>query len=122
MKAKDKRIAELTLKIPQVTPEEAYRRCRQGAYIVDVRDAHEVYQGSPVSAVRISRAFLELLIEDHIADQAQPLLILCAGGLRALFAADNLQQLGYQDVHFITGGFDRWKKERIPFEVPTKPT
>ena len=116
---KAKRIAELQRKVPMITPKVAHQQTTQGAILVDVRDEDETRQGSPVSALRIGRSFLELVIEDHVADKAQPLLVMCAGGLRSLFAADNLMQLGYDNVQSVSGGFIRWKNDNLPFEIPT---
>ncbi|MEM8994687.1 MAG: molybdopterin-synthase adenylyltransferase MoeB, partial [Acidobacteriota bacterium] len=88
--------------------------------LVDVREADEVSQGSPPHAVRISRSFLELQIETEVADLDRPLLTMCASGVRSIFAAENLQQLGYTNVRSVAGGFAGWKREGLPIEVPRR--
>src|SRR3569832_1835376 len=87
MKAKDRRLAELKTLIPEVSPEEALAQHRQGAVLLDVRESDEVANGSPGGALRLNRGFLELRIEDKVPDPAQPILVMCAGGVRSLFAA-----------------------------------
>ncbi|MFQ5468710.1 MAG: molybdopterin-synthase adenylyltransferase MoeB [Gammaproteobacteria bacterium] len=118
MKAKDRRLAELRDAINELTPNEAYELQQQGAALIDVRDMEEIVQGSPTDAYRLGRSFLELSIEDKIPDLDRPLVVMCAGGVRSLFAAEGLQRLGYTHVNSITGGFSRWKSEGLPFETP----
>lgn len=118
MKAKDRRLEQLKTIIPEVTPAEAVVRQSHGAVIIDIREADEIAHGSPTNALHLQRAFLELQIEDHVADTECVLLLFCASGVRSLFAAENLQQLGYRNVYSVVGGFDRWKKEDLPFNIP----
>jgi len=94
MKAKDRRLAELRDAIPEVSPEEALKLHQSGAALIDVRDTDEVAQGSPVGAYRLGRGFLELRIEDMVPDLDRTMLVMCAGGVRSLFAAESLKRLG----------------------------
>lgn len=116
--ARDQRLAELRSEIPEVTPEVALELQRAGALLVDIREPDEVASGSAVGARRIVRGFLELQIEEHAADLGTPLILMCAGGVRSLLAADDLARLGYRDVRSVLGGFDRWKRDGLPVETP----
>jgi len=116
--ARERRIAELRRSLPEIAPREALRLQRQGAALIDVREPDEVAQGSPAGALRIVRGFLELSVEEEVPDLARPVLTLCAGGLRSLFAAHDLRELGYRDVRSIAGGFGAWKRAGLPVEVP----
>lgn len=118
MKAKDRRLAELRHSIPEVSPAEALAMQKSGAALIDVRDTDEIAQGSPTGAHRLGRSYLELRVEEAVPDMDQPLVVMCAGGVRSLFAADALKNMGYGKVHSIAGGFSRWKNEGHPFEVP----
>jgi len=118
MKAKDKRLAELKDSIPEVTPEQARALQQGGAVLIDVREPDEVAQGSPPAAQRIVRGFLELRVEDAAPDPGATVLVMCAGGVRSLFAAEGLKQMGYTDVRSVVGGFNRWKNEGLPVETP----
>lgn len=118
MKAKDRRLAELRHSIPEVSPEEALALQKSGAALIDVRDTDEIAQGSPTGAHRLGRSYLELRVEEAVPDMDQPIVVMCAGGVRSLFAADALKNMGYTKVHSIAGGFSRWKNEGRPFEVP----
>ncbi len=118
MKEKNRRLDEIKQKIPEITPSKALKMQQNGAALIDVREPDEIAQGSPKGAMRLGRGFLELRIEESVPDLAQPLLVMCAGGVRSLFAAESLQNMGYKEVYSIAGGFNSWKNEGLGFEVP----
>ena len=118
MSAKDRRIAELRAAIPEVEPSEAARLMAQGATLIDVREPDEVAQGSPPGAEHLVRGFLELRVEERVPDKSACVLVMCAGGVRSLFAAEGLRQLGYEDVRSVAGGFNQWKQTSLPHERP----
>ncbi|HHM06193.1 MAG TPA: molybdopterin-synthase adenylyltransferase MoeB [Gammaproteobacteria bacterium] len=118
MKAKDRRLAELKASIPEIEPHDAAALLGQGATLLDVREADEMANGTPTGATRIGRGFLELKVEDAVADLDSTVLVMCAGGTRSLFAAEALKRMGYNDVRSVAGGFNRWKNQGLPFEIP----
>ena len=118
MKAKQRRLDELRGTVPEVTPREAADLVAAGAALIDVREPEEVAQGSPPAAQRLVRGFLELRIEEAVPENGRTVLVMCAGGVRSLFAAEGLQRMGYRDVRSVVGGFNRWKEEGLPVEVP----
>src|SRR3569623_2185038 len=118
MKGKDRRLAEIKTLVPEVSPEEALAAHAQGAVLLDVREADEGANGSPQGALRLSRGFQELRIEDKVPDADQSILVMCAGGVRSLFADEALKQLGYQNVKSVAGGFNRWKNNGQPIAMP----
>jgi sulfur-carrier protein adenylyltransferase/sulfurtransferase len=115
---KERRLAELRREIAELTPAEALARQAEGAVLIDVREPDEVAQGSPPGALHLNRGYLELRVEAGVADHERPLIALCGGGVRSLFAADDLRHLGYRHVASVAGGFSRWKAEGLPWEVP----
>ncbi|MBI2969925.1 MAG: molybdopterin-synthase adenylyltransferase MoeB [Gammaproteobacteria bacterium] len=117
-RARDKRLSELKSSIPELAPREAKRLMDGGAVLVDVREQDEIAQGSPVGAKRLGRGYLELRIEDQVPDLDRTVLLMCNGGTRSLFAAEDLRRMGYRDVRSVAGGFSRWKTENFPFEIP----
>ncbi|MBN8713652.1 MAG: molybdopterin-synthase adenylyltransferase MoeB [Xanthomonadales bacterium] len=118
MKARDRRLAQLRVAIPEIAPAQALALLQRGAVLVDVREHGEIAQGLADGAVALARDSLELCIEDLAPDPAQPLLVICGSGVRSLFAAHSLRELGYQDVRSVAGGFNRWKDEGLPFHLP----
>ncbi len=120
MSAKDRRLAELRGSIPEIDPIDAAALQARGAVLIDVREPDEIAAGSPVGAERIVRGFLELKVENAVPDPKTTVLCLCAGGVRSLFAAEGLRTLGYEDVRSVRGGFNRWKTDQLPIEVPAR--
>jgi len=117
-RARDRRLAELKTRVDEVGPREALALQARGAALIDVREADEIAQGSPLGALRLGRGFLELRVEEAVPEFERPIVTMCGGGVRSLFAAEDLQRLGYRQVVSMAGGFGRWKAEGLPFEVP----
>ena len=80
-----------------------------GSVLVDVREPDETSGGSVSGALLIPRGQLELQVESKVADRGQSLVIMCAGGTRSALAAQTLQQMGYESVVSLAGGFNAWK-------------
>jgi molybdopterin/thiamine biosynthesis adenylyltransferase len=113
-----RRLQELRALVPEVTADQAFAAQQAGGLLVDVREPEEVAGGSPVGAARVVRGYLELEIEKLESDFDRRLLVMCAGGTRSLYAARGLQELGYSDVHSVSGGFVSWRQTGLPIEVP----
>jgi sulfur-carrier protein adenylyltransferase/sulfurtransferase len=106
-------------RISEVLPAQAVEMLKEpGTVALDVREPDEYEQGALKGAVHIPRGFLEIQVAGRVPDRATPLVAYCAGGVRSAFAADTLAQLGYTNVVSMTGGFNRWKDEGLPWEAP----
>jgi len=103
--------------IVEITPEEAHARAGAGATLVDVREADEWAGGHAPAAVHIPRGYLEARIEERVRDRHSEVMLICAGGVRSVFAARTLQELGYTRVSSVAGGFGRWKEAGLPVVV-----
>jgi molybdopterin/thiamine biosynthesis adenylyltransferase/rhodanese-related sulfurtransferase len=88
------------------------------AAVVDVRERDEWEEGHLPRAVHIPRGYLESRIEGAVPDKSRPVLLYCAGGNRSAFAAKTLEELGYENVLSLAGGFTDWKRNGLPFELP----
>ena len=88
------------------------------ATIVDVREASEWEQGHLPGASHISKSYIEQQIEGAVPDRDAPVILYCAGGVRSLFAAQTLAEMGYSDVASMSGGFQAWKGAGLEFETP----
>jgi sulfur-carrier protein adenylyltransferase/sulfurtransferase len=86
--------------------------------IVDVRERDEWDEGHLPGAVHIPRGYLESRIEGAVPDKSKLVLVYCAGGNRSAFAAKTLEELGYDKVVSLAGGFTDWKRNGLPFEIP----
>jgi molybdopterin/thiamine biosynthesis adenylyltransferase/rhodanese-related sulfurtransferase len=85
--------------------------------LIDVREADEVAGGQIDGAVHVPRGFLELRIENLERDRGREIVLYCAGGLRSAFAARSLQEMGYERVWSMSGGFGAWKNKGLPWSV-----
>jgi molybdopterin/thiamine biosynthesis adenylyltransferase/rhodanese-related sulfurtransferase/molybdopterin converting factor small subunit len=115
---RERLLAELKARIPEVTPQEALALQARGAALVDVREPDEMAQGTAPGALRLGRSFLELRIEQAVPDAERTVVVMCGSGTRSLFAAEDLVRLGYAQVRSLAGGFTRWKNEGLPVETP----
>jgi molybdopterin/thiamine biosynthesis adenylyltransferase/rhodanese-related sulfurtransferase len=103
--------------IREADPRESLRLREQGAVLVDVREQDEVDQGTIPGAVHIPRGFLEMRIEEAVRDHDTPIVVYCAGGVRSIFGAESLSNLGYDNVWSMSGGFNGWKSAGLPWRV-----
>ncbi len=104
--------------IREVDPAEAERMVRDGAVLLDVREADEFEQGAVPGSVFLPRGHLESQVEGKLPDRDRPVVVMCAGWVRSAFAARTMEQLGYGDVVSMAGGFNRWKDEDRSWSVP----
>jgi molybdopterin/thiamine biosynthesis adenylyltransferase/rhodanese-related sulfurtransferase len=89
-----------------------------GAVFVDVREQNEWDEGHVPGAVHVPRGHLESRIEQAVPDRDARLVLYCASGNRSVFAAKALEELGYENVASLAGGFTDWKRNGFPFETP----
>src|SRR3979409_406490 len=77
----------------------------EGAVWIDVREADEWQEGHLPGACHIPRGFLESRVEGAAPDKSTQVVVYCASAARSAFAAKTLQELGYEHVHSLAGGF-----------------
>jgi molybdopterin/thiamine biosynthesis adenylyltransferase/rhodanese-related sulfurtransferase len=104
--------------VREVDARESARLSEHGAVLIDIREQDEVDQGIIPGAVHIPRGFLEMRIEEAVRDHDTPVIVYCAGGVRSIFGAEALSELGYRDVASMAGGFSGWKSSGLPWRVP----
>ncbi|HZQ04611.1 MAG TPA: ThiF family adenylyltransferase, partial [Gaiellaceae bacterium] len=89
------------------------------AALIDVREQDEWEQGHIPGAVHVPRGYLESRIEGIVPDRATPVVLYCASGARSAFGAKALQELGYENVASLAGGFTDWKRNGYEIVLPT---
>jgi molybdopterin/thiamine biosynthesis adenylyltransferase/rhodanese-related sulfurtransferase len=116
-------LREARSEIPELTPAET-DVLREGgtATLVDVREASEWDQGHVPGAVHISKSYIEQQIEGAVPDRDARVVTYCAGGVRSLFAAQTLRDMGYTNVASMSGGFQQWKSLGLPWTSPVSLT
>lgn len=102
-------INEAKQRIREVSPQEVQQMQRDGADVVylDVREPNEWNLGRVPGAMHIPRGTLETKVEQMVPRDRE-VVIYCAGGNRSALAADTLQQMGYDKVSSMAGGWRDW--------------
>ncbi|MCB9708539.1 MAG: molybdopterin-synthase adenylyltransferase MoeB [Myxococcales bacterium] len=115
---------DIKASVPTVTLEELKKRLEaKGSHtIVDVRESDETRGGYIPGAVLLPRGFLEMQAEQKLPKKDAHIITYCAGGVRSLFAAKALKDLGYTNVESANPGFTRWKDLGFPVEAPPRLT
>ena len=103
-------------RVREVGVEQALERMKQGALLIDVREDREWQQGHAAGAEHIGRGVIERDIETKVPDHGAELILYCGGGYRSALAADNLQRMGYTNVHSLAGGWRAWQEAGAPVE------
>jgi adenylyltransferase/sulfurtransferase len=116
----DQLIAKLRRNIAEIDVHELARRMNSGADInlIDIREPDEWAQGRVPGAHHIPRGYLELQIEAKVPQRDRPVAVMCAGGVRSLLGARDLETMGYTNVVSVAGGFNGWKNAGYKFSVP----
>lgn len=84
--------------------------------LVDVRELDEWQEARIPGALHIPKDEIALHIEAHVADKATPVYLHCRGGVRSLYAAQSLLDLGYKEVYSVDGGIVEWAMFGYPIE------
>lgn len=109
-------------KIKTISTDEAYSKMNEGkSNIIDIRDIRELQrEGSIDGAVHIPRGMLEFWLDPESAyfkdgklDMKKEIVLFCAGGLRSALAAKTLQDMGFEKVSHIDGGFAALKNSKF---------
>ena len=106
--------------VAETTPEEVAARLEKGDHLqfLDVREQEEVEQGIIPRARHLSRAHFESRAEDVVPGKDDEIVVYCASGVRSVFAAKTLEELGYSQVSTLKGGFVRWRELGYDFDIP----
>jgi molybdopterin/thiamine biosynthesis adenylyltransferase/rhodanese-related sulfurtransferase len=86
--------------------------------LIDVRENEEVARGLIPGATHVPRGYLESRIDGAVPDRSQHVVLYCASGNRSALAAKTLEELGYENVASMTGGYTLWKDRGYEIEVP----
>ena len=107
-------VSEAMQEIKTINADEAFRMVEEkNCNLIDIREASELEKtGNVENSVHISRGFLEIFLDPNSAffhkgklDQNKEMVLFCAGGVRSALAVKALQNMGYEKVSHIEGGF-----------------
>ena len=107
-------ISEAMQEIKTINADEAFKMVEDdNCNLIDIRDAQELEKtGNVENSVHISRGMLEIFLDPNSVffqqgklDQNKEMVLFCAGGVRSALAVKALQNMGYEKVSHIEGGF-----------------
>tara|TARA_B100000900_G_scaffold113816_1_gene95286 strand:+ start:488 stop:871 length:384 start_codon:yes stop_codon:yes gene_type:complete len=89
--------------------------------LIDIRDVRELEkEGKVENAVHIPRGMLEFWIDPNSQyfkegklDLGKEMVLFCAAGARSALAAKSLQDMGFEKVSHIEGGFGSIKQSKF---------
>ena len=84
--------------------------------LVDVREDSEWAASHASGAEHIGKGVIERDIEAKVPDKNATLVLYCGGGYRSALAGDALQNMGYNKVISLDGGWRAWQQAGLPIE------
>ena len=100
-------VAQAKAQITEVTVEQFAADPGRYDVIVDVREPHEHATGAIPGAVLVPLGQLPSTIASH-AEPSQSVMLYCGVGARSAMGAQALQQLGFDRVVSLAGGYNLW--------------
>lgn len=95
---------------------------------IDIREAKETKQGYASKSELVPRGVLEMQLANlpkyktlsaELESAVQlPIYLICRSGARSVLAAASLQQMGYQNVNSVSGGFLAWQS--LGFDITSE--
>ncbi|MGZ4187640.1 MAG: molybdopterin-synthase adenylyltransferase MoeB [Solirubrobacteraceae bacterium] len=112
-------LRQIKSRIDEVDPAAVREQVSNGATVVDVREPEEWAAGHIPGAVHVPKSYLESRIEGAVPDHSGHVILYCASGNRSAWATRTLvEDLGYENVESMTGGFTLWKDRGYEVDVP----
>jgi molybdopterin/thiamine biosynthesis adenylyltransferase/rhodanese-related sulfurtransferase len=106
-------------RIDEVDPSAVREQLGNGAVVIDVREPEEWGTGHIPGARHVPKSFLESRVEGTAPDRDQHVILYCQSGNRSAWAARTMiEDLGYENVESMTGGFTLWKDRGYEVEQP----
>jgi len=84
--------------------------------VIDVREAHEVAQGTIPGAQHIPLKTLPFRM--HEVEKDKPVVFLCHSGMRSAHACMFMAQQGFSNILNLRGGVLGWARSGLVFEQP----
>ena len=115
-------VSEAMQEIKTINADEAYKMVEDNnCNLIDIREARELEKtGSVENSVHISRGMMEIFLDPNSAffqqgklDQNKEIVLFCAGGVRSALAVKALQNMGYEKVSHIEGGFGAMSQSKF---------
>lgn len=109
---------EAKSRIHEISAADAATAQAKGALLIDVREASDFEKKHAAGAIHLSKGVIEMKIEEHAPDVGATIICYCGGGNRSALVAESLQDMGYENVRSMTGGFKAWEQSGLATETP----
>ena len=115
-------VSEAMQEIKTINADEAFKMVEDNnCNLIDIREARELEKtGSVENSVHISRGMMEIFLDPNSAffqqgklDPNKEMVLFCAGGVRSALAVKALQNMGYEKVSHIEGGFGAMRQSKF---------
>mgnify|MGYP000958675372 FL=1 len=115
-------VTEALDQIKTISTDEAFEKSSKNeCNLIDIRDIRELdKEGRVENSNHIPRGMLEFWLDpdsvyfkDGKLDMNKEMVLFCAGGLRSALAAKTLQDMGFEKVSHIDGGFAALKQSKF---------
>jgi rhodanese-related sulfurtransferase len=113
-----KLVEEARQRIKEVSLEQAREILARNsnAVLMDVREDNEWNNGHAAEAIHLGKGILERDLEQMFPDRTRELIMYCGGGYRSALTAAVAQQMGYQKVYSLIGGYKALVKSGWPLK------
>tara|TARA_B100000941_G_C28466660_1_gene533978 strand:- start:562 stop:945 length:384 start_codon:yes stop_codon:yes gene_type:complete len=118
IKSSQSLVKEALSQIRTISSEEAKKKITDNeCNLIDLRDIRELEKNGRIeNSIHIPRGMLEFWMDPESAyfkdgkiDMNKEMVLFCAGGLRSALSAKSLQEMGFEKVSHIDGGFASMK-------------
>ena len=115
-------VTEALDQIKTISIDDAFEKASNNeCNLIDIRDIRELdKEGRVENSSHIPRGMLEFWLDpesvyfkDGKLDMNKEMVLFCAGGLRSALAAKTLQDMGFEKVSHIDGGFAALKQSKF---------
>tara|TARA_X000000368_G_C22825172_1_gene620832 strand:- start:209 stop:592 length:384 start_codon:yes stop_codon:yes gene_type:complete len=122
IKSSQSLVAKALEEIKTISHDEAHKMSSEDqCNLIDIRDIRELERDGRVeNSYHIPRGMLEFWMDPNSSyfqkgkiDQNKEMVLFCAGGLRSALAAKTLQDMGFEKVSHIDGGFASIKQSKF---------
>ena len=89
---------------------------REKAQVIDVCSAEEYAAGHLIGARHVPLADLSTRLTEVAKNKANPVILVCASGMRSKRAMAVARKLGYEKAYSLQGGLKAWKEANLPVQ------